>query len=164
MPIQVLLVEDSPGDIRLTREAFRGSEFSVCFRVALDGVDALAFLKHEGVHALAPRPDLILLDLDLPKMSGREVLTHIKADAELKSIPTIVLSNSEFTVDVVMSYQSQANCYLSKPTGLNEFQRLVRETGDFWFGKVLLPPRTPIDRGNDGGVSPIEQHERAVTR
>ncbi len=153
MPIQVLLVEDSPGDIRLTREAFRGSELSVCFHVALDGVDALAFLKHEGVHALAPRPDLILLDLDLPRMSGREVLTHIKADAELKSIPTIVLSDSEFGVDVAMCYQSRANCYLCKPSGVNEFQRLVRETGDFWFKRVLLPPSEPIDKPRDGDSS-----------
>ncbi len=139
MPIDVLLVEDSPGDVRLTQEAFREANGTINLHVAVDGVEAMAFLKREGAHVSAPRPDLILLDLNLPKMDGREVLVHIKDDTSLRSIPTVILTTSEAEADIVKSYQLQANCYLSKPVQLDEFENLVRTINDFWLTKVKLP-------------------------
>ena len=139
MPIEVLLVEDSPGDVRLTQEAFRGANPSIRLHVATDGVEAMAFLRHEGIHAQSPRPDLILLDLNLPKMDGREVLAHIKEDATLKTIPTVILTTSDAEADIVKSYQLQANCYLSKPVQLDVFESLVGSINDFWLTKVKLP-------------------------
>jgi chemotaxis family two-component system response regulator Rcp1 len=136
---EVLLVEDSPGDVRLTQEAFRESNVLVHLHVAIDGVEALAYLKREGAHINSPRPDLILLDLNLPKKDGREVLAHIKGNDDLKSIPTVILTTSEAEVDIVKSYQLQANCYLSKPVHLQEFESLVRSINDFWLTKVKLP-------------------------
>jgi CheY-like chemotaxis protein len=136
---QVLLVEDSPGDIRLTREAFRDANAAVVLQVATDGVDAMAFLKHEGPHAQSPRPDLILLDLNLPKMDGRQVLAHIKADESLKMIPTIILTTSDAEADVTHSYKLQANCYLKKPVQLEAFENLVKSINDFWLMKATLP-------------------------
>lgn len=138
-PIEVLLVEDSPGDVRLTQEAFRDANRAIHLHVACDGVEAMAFLKHEGAHSRAPRPDLILLDLNLPKMDGREVLAHIKEDATLKTIPTVILTTSEAEVDVVKSYQLHANCYLTKPVQLDDFEALVKSINDFWLTKVKLP-------------------------
>src|SRR5271156_6147277 len=138
-PIEVLLVEDSPGDVRLTQEAFRDANRAIHLHVACDGVEAMAFLKHEGAHSRAPRPDLILLDLNLPKMDGREVLAHIKEDATLKTIPTVILTTSEAEVDVVKSYQLHANCYLTKPVQLDAFESLVKSINDFWLTKVKLP-------------------------
>jgi two-component system, chemotaxis family, response regulator Rcp1 len=135
----VLLVEDSPGDVRLTQEAFRDAGKSIDLRVAADGVEAMAFLKHEGVYADAPRPDFILLDLNLPKMDGREVLAHIKEDENLKTIPTVILTTSDAEADILTSYQLQANCYLSKPVQLEEFESLVKSINDFWLTKVKLP-------------------------
>ncbi|MGA7842386.1 MAG: response regulator [Candidatus Acidiferrales bacterium] len=139
MPIEVLLVEDSPGDVRLTQEAFRGANPSIRLHVATDGVEAMAFLRREGIHDQAPRPDLILLDLNLPKMDGREVLAHIKEDATLKTIPTVILTTSDAEADIVKSYQLQANCYLSKPVQLDVFESLVGSINDFWLTKVKLP-------------------------
>jgi len=139
MPIEVLLVEDSPGDVRLTREAFRDANMSIHLHVASDGVEAMAFLRHEGAHADAPRPDIILLDLNLPKMDGREVLAHIKEDNSLKTIPTVILTTSAAEADVVKSYQLQANCYLTKPVQLDAFEGLVKSINDFWLTKVKLP-------------------------
>jgi chemotaxis family two-component system response regulator Rcp1 len=139
MPIEVLLVEDSPGDVRLTQEAFRDANKAIHLHVASDGVEAMAFLRREGVHALAPRPELILLDLNLPKMDGREVLAHIKEDPNLKTIPTVILTTSEAEADIVKSYQLQANCYLSKPVQLDAFEALVKSINDFWLTKVKLP-------------------------
>jgi CheY-like chemotaxis protein len=139
MPIEVLLVEDSPGDVRLTQEAFREADGTINLNVAVDGVEAMAFLKHEGAHVSAPRPDLILLDLNLPKMDGREVLAHIKDDVSLRSIPTVILTTSEAEADIVTSYQLQANCYLSKPVQLDDFENLVRSINDFWLTKAKLP-------------------------
>ena len=139
MPIQVLLVEDSPGDVRLTQEAFNDANTSICLHVANDGVEAMAFLRHEGVHVNAPRPDLILLDLNLPRMDGREVLAHIKDDDGLKTIPTVILTTSDAEVDIVKSYQLQANCYLTKPVQLDSFENLVKSINDFWLTKVKLP-------------------------
>jgi chemotaxis family two-component system response regulator Rcp1 len=137
--MEVLLVEDSPGDVRLTQEAFRDANPSIRLHVATDGVEAMAFLKREGIHAKAPRPDLILLDLNLPKMDGREVLAHIKEDDTLKTIPTVILTTSDAEADIVKSYQLQANCYLSKPVQLDVFESLVGSINDFWLTKVKLP-------------------------
>ena len=141
MPLQVLLVEDSPGDVRLTQEAFRESDIEICLHVAVDGVEAMEFLRHEGAYADAPRPDLILLDLNLPKMDGREVLARIKEDDRLKTIPTVILTTSEAEVDIVTSYELLANCYLSKPVQLDAFESLVKSISNFWFTKVKLPNR-----------------------
>jgi CheY-like chemotaxis protein len=137
--MEVLLVEDSPGDVRLTQEAFRDANPSIRLHVATDGVEAMAFLRREGIHANAPRPDLILLDLNLPKMDGREVLAHIKEDDMLKTIPTVILTTSDAEADIVKSYQLQANCYLSKPVQLDVFESLVGSINDFWLNKVKLP-------------------------
>ena len=139
MPIEVLLVEDSPGDVRLTQEAFREANRSIHLHVASDGVEAMAFLKREGSNANSPRPDLILLDLNLPRMDGREVLAEIKGDASLKTIPTIILTTSESEADIVKSYQLQANCYLSKPVQLGAFENLVKSINDFWLTTARLP-------------------------
>lgn len=139
MPVEVLLVEDSPGDVRLTREAFGEVNSSIRLHVAADGLEAMAFLKREGVHARAPRPGIILLDLNLPKMDGREVLAQIKADSNLKTIPIVILTTSNSQVDIAKSYQLQANCYLSKPVQLDAFESLVKSINDFWLTKVKLP-------------------------
>ena len=141
MAFEVLLVEDSPGDVRLTREAFRDANESIHLHVASDGVEAMAFLRREGEHANAPRPDFILLDLNLPRMDGREVLSIIKADDLLKTIPTVILTTSEAEADIVKSYQLQANCYLSKPVQLDAFESLVKSINDFWLTKAKLPQR-----------------------
>lgn len=137
--MEVLLVEDSPGDVRLTQEAFRDANTSVHLHVTSDGVEAMAFLRQEDAYLHAPRPDLILLDLNLPKMDGREVLVRIKQDDGLKTIPTVILTTSEAEADVVKSYQLQANCYLSKPVQLDAFESLVKSINDFWLMKVKLP-------------------------
>ena len=143
MPIQVLLVEDSPGDVRLTQEAFRDANKSIHLNVATDGVEAMAFLRREGKFANAPRPDLILLDLNLPKMDGREVLAHIKENDDLKTIPTVILTTSDAEADIAKSYELQANCYLSKPVQLDAFESLVKSINDFWLTKVKLPQQRP---------------------
>jgi len=138
-PTVVLLVEDSPGDVRLTKEAFREANDSIQLHVASDGVEAMAFLRREGEHLGAPRPDIILLDLNLPKMDGREVLAHIKEDASLKTIPIVILTTSISEIDIVKSYQLSANCYLSKPVQLQDFESLVRSISEFWLTHVTLP-------------------------
>jgi CheY-like chemotaxis protein len=137
--VEILLVEDSPGDVRLTREAFRDARRPLNLHVASDGVEAMAFLKREGAHVDDPRPDFILLDLNLPKMDGREVLAQIKADVDLKSIPTIILTTSEAEADILASYRLQANAYLTKPVQLADFETLIASVGDFWLTKVRLP-------------------------
>jgi two-component system, chemotaxis family, response regulator Rcp1 len=139
MPIEVLLVEDSPGDVRLTKEVFREANTAIYLHVASDGLEAMAFLRRQGAHAHAPRPDLILLDLNLPKMDGREVLAQIKKDESLKTIPTVILTTSHSQADIVKSYQLQANCYLSKPVQLEAFESLVKSINDFWLTKAKLP-------------------------
>jgi CheY-like chemotaxis protein len=139
MPIEILLVEDSPGDVRLTQEAFRDANRSHRLHVASDGADAMAFLRREGHHSNAPRPDFILLDLNLPKMDGREVLAQIKADESLKMIPTVILTTSQEKADIAKSYQLQANCFLTKPVQLEAFESLVRSIDDFWLTTVRLP-------------------------
>ena len=142
MPKEILLVEDSPGDVRLTQEAFRDANRSIHLHVAADGVEAMAFLRKEGAYVHAPRPDIILLDLNLPKMDGREVLARIKKDDNLKTIPTVILTTSDTEADIVKCYQLQANCYLSKPVQLDAFEILVKSIDDFWMTKVKLPQQT----------------------
>lgn len=137
--LHVLLVEDNLGDVRLTQEAFREANRSIHLHVASDGVEAMAFLRQEDAHAHAPRPDLILLDLNLPRMDGREVLAQIKADAHLKTIPTVILTTSESEADIIKSYQLQANSYLSKPVQLDAFDNVVKSINDFWLTKAKLP-------------------------
>jgi two-component system, chemotaxis family, response regulator Rcp1 len=141
MPIEVLLVEDNAGDVRLTQEAFRDANPSVHLHVASDGVEAMAFLRREGRYSQAPRPDLVLLDLNLPKMDGREVLAHIKEDDGLKTIPTVILTTSDAEADISKSYQLQANCYLTKPVQLSAFESLVKSVNDFWLTKARLPQK-----------------------
>lgn len=141
MGIEVLLVEDSPGDVRLTQEAFREANIRIHLHVASDGVEAMAFLRQEGNFHDAPRPDFILLDLNLPKMDGREVLANIKHDESLKTIPTIILTTSDAEVDIQKSYQLQANCYLTKPVQLEKFEAVVKSINDFWLTTAKLPQR-----------------------
>jgi len=138
-PIEVLLVEDSPGDVRLTQEAFKDAKVHLNLHVATDGAKAMAFLKREGAHANAPRPDLILLDLNLPKKDGREVLAEIKESPALKSIPVVVLTTSSSEADILRSYQLHANCYITKPVGLEGFLTVVRSIDNFWLSVVKLP-------------------------
>ena len=137
--IHVLLVEDNPGDVRLTQEAFREATIAIELHVATDGVEAMEFLRREGDHGAAPRPDLVLLDLNLPRMDGREVLALIKSDEGLKSIPTVILTTSESEADIVKSYNLQANCYLRKPVHLEVFESLVKSIIDFWLSRAKLP-------------------------
>ncbi|MBA3672542.1 MAG: response regulator [Gemmatimonadaceae bacterium] len=139
MPFHVLLVEDHPGDVRLTREVFREANQSIQLHVATDGAQAMAFLRREGEHEQAPRPDLILLDLNLPRIDGRQVLAQIKEDSDLKTIPTVILTTSEDTADIDGSYQLQANSYLTKPVQLDAFENLVKSINDFWLVKAKLP-------------------------
>jgi chemotaxis family two-component system response regulator Rcp1 len=138
-PLQVLLVEDSAGDVRLTQEAFREANRRIVLQVASDGVEAMAFLRQEGPHRHAPRPDLILLDLNLPRMDGREVLAHIKGDSGLMSIPIVILTTSDAEADILKSYELHANCYLSKPVQLAAFELLVKSINDFWLTTAKLP-------------------------
>jgi CheY-like chemotaxis protein len=139
MSTNILLVEDSPGDVRLTTEAFREANGAIKLHVASDGIEAMAFLTRKGVHVDAPRPDFILLDLNLPKMDGREVLATIKSDDSLKTIATIILTTSNAEADILRSYQLQANCYLTKPVQLDEFEAVVKSVNDFWLTRATLP-------------------------
>lgn len=136
--LDVLLVEDNPGDVRLTLETFRDANRMVRLHLAADGIEAMAFLRRQGSCARAPRPVLILLDLNLPRMDGREVLAEIKSDIDLKSIPVVILTTSEAESDITRSYQLHANCYLTKPIRLEEFEDLVRSVNDFWLTKAKL--------------------------
>ena len=137
--IQVLLVEDNPGDVRLTREAFQDAKVHLEMHVAIDGVEAMEFLFQEGKYANAQRPDLILLDLNLPRKDGREVLKEIKEHPNLKAIPVVILTTSASDVDIEGSYLLHANCYISKPVDLEGFLTVVRSIDDFWLSAVKLP-------------------------
>src|SRR6202167_4504539 len=137
--IEVLLVEDSPGDVRLTREAFKDAKVLINLHVASDGTEAMAFLKREGGHTNAPRPDLILLDLNLPKKDGREVLGEIKESPTLKSIPVVILTTSASDADILKSYLLHANCYITKPVDLKGFLNVVKSIDNFWLSVVKLP-------------------------
>jgi CheY-like chemotaxis protein len=143
VPITVLLVEDSPGDVRLTEEAFRNTGSPITLLVASDGVEAMDFLLQRGTHAQAPRPDLILLDLNLPRMDGREVLARIKSSEALKTIPTLILTTSQSEADILKSYQLHANAYLTKPVQLDAFEGLVGSISNFWLTKVRLTQQAP---------------------
>jgi chemotaxis family two-component system response regulator Rcp1 len=140
-PIEILLIEDSPADVRLTKEALKEEKIHNSLSVVKDGVEAMAFLRRQGKYAGAPRPDLILLDLNLPKKDGREVLEEIKSDKELKVIPVVVLTISKAEEDVIKSYDLHANCYITKPIDLNQFSRVVKTIQDFWLTIVKLPPK-----------------------
>ena len=137
-PIEILLVEDSAGDVRLTKEALRDAKVQNNLHVACDGMEATAFLLRQGKHANAPRPDLILLDLNLPKKGGREVLEEIKLDANLKTIPVVILTTSSAEEDILRSYQLHANCYITKPVDLDQFLKVVRTIDNFWLTIVKL--------------------------
>jgi chemotaxis family two-component system response regulator Rcp1 len=138
-PIEILLVEDNPGDVRLTIEGLNEGKVRNNLHVARDGVEALAFLRRQAQFADMVRPDLILLDLNLPRKDGREVLAEIKSDADLKTIPVVVLTTSRAEQDVLNSYQLQANCYITKPVDLEQFITVVRSIEDFWLTIVTLP-------------------------
>jgi chemotaxis family two-component system response regulator Rcp1 len=137
--IEVLLVEDSPGDVRLTREALKTAKVLINLHVASDGTEAMAFLKREGGHTNAARPDLILLDLNLPKKDGREVLGEIKESPALRSIPVVILTTSASEADILKSYQLHANCYITKPVDLKGFLNVVKSIDNFWLSVVKLP-------------------------
>jgi CheY-like chemotaxis protein len=144
MPIRVLLVEDNPGDVGLMQESFRDVNPLIQVHVASDGVEAMAFLKNHSAGADAPRPDLILLDLNLPKMDGRELLAQIKQDDDLKSIPTVIVSSSDAAADVERSYQFHANSYVAKPIRFDAFQSLVKSITDFWLSNARLPSQPEV--------------------
>ncbi len=139
-PIEILLVEDNPGDVRLTVEVLKDARVRNNMSMVNDGAEAMAFLRHEGKYAGASRPDLVLLDLNLPKKDGREVLAEIKADPDLRRIPVVVLTVSRDEVDILKSYDLYANCYITKPINLEQFINVVRSIEDFWLTIVKLPP------------------------
>lgn len=138
-PIEILLVEDNEGDVRLTKEAFRDNKMKNNLNVVRDGVEAVAFLRRQSNYAGAPRPDLILLDLNLPKKDGREVLEEIKSDEDLKRIPVVVLTTSKAEEDILKAYDLHANCYVTKPVDLDEFVKVVKSIEEFWLAIVKLP-------------------------
>ena len=139
-PVEILLVEDNPGDERLTREALREGKVYSNFHWVKDGVEAMEFLRRKGKYGAAPRPDLVLLDLNLPKKDGREVLLEIKSDEELKRIPVVVLTTSKAEEDVLRTYNLHANCYVTKPVDLEKFIVVVKSIDMFWLSVVTLPP------------------------
>jgi chemotaxis family two-component system response regulator Rcp1 len=141
MAFDILLVEDNPGDVRLTNEAFREINPAVRVWAAFDGAEAMAFLRREREHEHAPRPDLILLDLNMPKIDGRQVLALVKEDDGLKAIPTVILTTSPAHADVLDCYLLKANCYLNKPVQLEDFEDLVKTINDFWLMQATLPPQ-----------------------
>ncbi len=138
--VEVLLVEDNPGDVRLTMEALKEAKMHNRVNVVMDGIEAMEFLRKEGKYADATRPDLILLDLNLPRKNGREVLAEIKADENLKCIPVVVLTTSEAEQDILKAYKLHANCYVTKPVDLDQFIKVVRSIESFWMTVVKLPP------------------------
>ncbi|MDZ4765043.1 MAG: response regulator [Chloroflexota bacterium] len=138
--IEILLVEDNLGDVRLTREALKDMKLKNSLYVVADGVEALEFLRNEGKYDTAPRPDIILLDLNLPRKNGREVLEEIKQDDNLKRIPVVVLTTSEDESDILASYNLHANCYITKPVDMRRFIAIVQNIENFWFSIVKLPP------------------------
>ncbi|HIE43805.1 MAG TPA: response regulator [Candidatus Omnitrophica bacterium] len=138
-PINILLVEDSPGDVRLLQEAFKESRIHNNLHVVENGVEALLFLRREGKYTNAPHPDIILLDLNLPKKAGHEVLSEIKEDPNLRRIPVVILTVSKNEDDIIKSYNLRANCYVTKPTELDDFIQVVRTIEEFWLNTVKLP-------------------------
>jgi two-component system, chemotaxis family, response regulator Rcp1 len=136
---EILLVEDSPGDVRLTREALKDAKMHINLHVASDGIEAMAFLNREGEYSDVPRPDLILLDLNLPRKDGRQVLEEIKANPTLMTIPVVILTTSASEEDVLRSYRLHANCYISKPVDLDGFLKIIKSIDNFWLTVVKLP-------------------------
>ncbi len=141
-PIEILLVEDNPGDVRLTREAFHEAKICNNIHVAVNGIEAMDYLHRAGAYADAARPDVILLDLNLPLKDGREVLAEIKQDPSLQRIPVVILSTSQAEQDILKSYALHANCYITKPVDLEQFITIVKSIEDFWFTVVKLPSAT----------------------
>jgi chemotaxis family two-component system response regulator Rcp1 len=140
-PIEILLVEDNPGDVRLTREALKDAKVANTLHVVEDGVSALDFLHRRPPFIEAPRPDLILLDLNLPRKNGREVLEEIKSDKRFKAIPVVILTTSQAEEDVLRAYNLHANCYITKPVDFTQFTTIVKTIEDFWLTIVTLPPK-----------------------
>ncbi|WP_442946428.1 MULTISPECIES: response regulator [unclassified Nostoc] len=140
MPIEVLLVEDNPGDAQLTRIALEDSKISIHLNVVEDGVEAMAFLRKQGQYIRVAHPDIVLLDLNLPRKDGREVLAEIKADEKLKRIPVVVLTTSQAEEDIIKAYNLSANCYITKPVDFDQFVKIVQSIENFWFAIVKLPP------------------------
>jgi CheY-like chemotaxis protein len=138
-PIEILLVEDNPGDVRLAQEGMKEGKIINNLSVVTDGVEAMAFLRREGKYADAPRPDLILLDLNLPRKNGRQVLEEVKSDPELLRIPVVVLTMSKADEDILRTYDLHANCYVVKPIDLDQFMHVVQGIENFWFSVVQLP-------------------------
>ena len=149
--VDIILVEDSPADVLITREAFEEFRLTNTLHIVEDGVEAMAFLNQEGKYASAPQPDLILLDLNLPRKNGREVLTEIKADPRFKSIPVVILTTSHSEKDVLQAYDQHANCYIVKPVGFENFVEAMKSIRQFWFSVVTLPPEAPY--GQDSNKS-----------
>ena len=139
-PARILMVEDNEGDVLLTRLALKDSKILVELDIVEDGVEAIDYLRHRGKHAGAPRPDLILLDLNLPRMDGREVLAEVKSDPDLRRIPVVILTGSSAEEDLVRAYDLHANCYVVKPVGAEEFAKIVKSIPTFWLSVVALPP------------------------
>jgi CheY-like chemotaxis protein len=139
-PVEILLVEDNPGDIRLTKEAMKEAKIINNLNVVEDGVEALAYLRKKGKFKDANRPDMILLDINLPKKNGREVLAEIKQDKNLKQIPVIILTVSKAEEDIIKTYELHANCFITKPVDMDQFIKVVKSIEDFWFSVVKLPP------------------------
>lgn len=152
-PVDILLVEDSPADVLITREAFAESKLINTLHVVEDGVQALEFLHQVGPFAAAPRPDLILLDLNLPRKNGREVLAEIKNDPKFKNIPVVVLTTSHSEKDVLQAYDQHANCYIVKPVGFDNFVAAMKSIRQFWFSVVTLPPEVHDEQ--DSHPSPV---------
>lgn len=150
--VRVLLVEDNPADVRLLQEALRFCRTQIELPVVEDGEAALDYLFRRGVHQGAPRPDLVLLDLNLPRKNGMEVLAELKADEQLRTLPVVVLSTSDSESDINRSYALHANCYVRKPPGLDDFIRIVQAIDDFWFTIVKLPPN---DQAGDSPATPM---------
>lgn len=140
-PLEILLVDDDAGDVELTRESLSDSKLAINMSVAVDGVEAMEFLRREGKYSNAPRPDLILLDLNMPRKDGRQALAEIKADDSLRSIPIVILTTSSAEEDIVKTYNLGANCYVTKPVGFDQFQKVVEAIEGFWFTVVKLPAK-----------------------
>lgn len=138
--VEILLIEDNPGDVRLTKEAFKEGKLINNLHVVEDGIEALAYLRKQGKFKNEPQPDLILLDLNLPKKDGRELLAEIKEDQHFKHIPVVILTTSRAEADIIESYESHANCYITKPVDMNQFIKIVKSIEFFWFSIVKLPP------------------------
>ena len=143
-PIEILLVEDNPGDVRLTQEALKENKVRNQMNVVEDGLEAIAFLRKQGMYSDVPRPDLILLDLNLPKKDGREVLVEIKEDPDLKRIPVVVLTTSKAEEDIIKMYDHYANCYITKPVELEEFITIIKSIENFWLNIVKLPSESTL--------------------